>query len=793
LVEEGSDLIGSFIAGETLLLRVRGVGSVQTEWRARLKELVVRQATHSGPIAPEQNRLFEQYTSVLHSLSTRQPMLLILDDLHWADVASISLLFHLGRRIDQRRILIIGSYRPEDVAQGSSGQPHPLDGVLSEFKRHFGDTWLDLDQAGAGAGGRAFVDALLDSEANRLGEAFRQALYQHSRGQPLFTVELLRDMQERGNLVQDDEDHWVEGSKLDWEAMPARVEGVIEKRISRLDTELQEALNVASIEGEAFTAEVVAQVQRLDERGLVRRLSGELDKQHRLVQEQGLQHVGTLRLSRYQFRHNLFQKYLYDRLGQAERAYLHEAVGNTLETLYQNQTEEIAVQLARHFQEAGLMDKAIDCLLQAGQRATRLSANEEAIGHINQGLVLLKSLPDTLGRAQQELTLLLALSRPLTRLKGYSAPDVEQTYRRAWEICQQIGDTPERFPVLRGLWDYHLVRAEGYKAHELGRQFLEMARRVDDPTLLMEAHWLLGETLFFMGEITAALTHQEQAIARYSSQQYRAYPYRAAQDPGLASRYFRAENLWFLGYPDQALATIHDTLTLAQDLAQPFEIANTLFAVIKIYQARHEVQAAQTHVENFVALSKEHGFEMWVPISMGQRGWLLAGQGQLEEGIVQMEQGLTAHLEATAGGLGLSMSAHTRVETYARARHVEKGLEFLSEVLSEVEKSGYRLYEAELYRLKGKLLQMQGTDKNEVEACFRQAIDIARRQQAKSLELRATVSLSRLLQKQDKPDEARQMLAEIYSWFSEGFDTADLIEARELLEELNGSTDRSAT
>jgi len=365
LVDLAPDLIGSFVPGAALLTRAANLAPDGVSWLDRLEELVARQVGYGGSIPLEQSHVFEQYTNVLLALAAQQPLLVILDDLHWADASSISLLFHLGRRIAQSRVLIVGTYRPEDVAQGWEGGQHPLQSVLSEFKRYLGDIWVDLDRATT-VEGRRFVDALLDTEPNRLSEAFRQALFRHTEGHALFTTELLRDMQERGDLQLDQEGRWIEARTLDWEVLPARVEGVIEKRIGRLPAELRLALLVASVEGEEFTAEVVARVQALNERELIRRLSRELDRQHHLVIAQDLHWLGPQRLSHYRFRHSQFQKYLYHSLDRVERAHLHGAVGDALETLYGEQTEQIAVRLARHFQAAGNADKAVDYLLRAG-------------------------------------------------------------------------------------------------------------------------------------------------------------------------------------------------------------------------------------------------------------------------------------------------------------------------------------------------------------------------------------------------------------------------------------------
>jgi predicted ATPase len=359
--------------------------------------------------------------------------------LQWADPGSLNLLFHLGRRLKGQRILLIGIYRPADVALGRDGERHPLEPVVNEFQRNFGQIQVDLNQSE----GRAFIKALLDSEPHRLGASFQEALYNHARGHALFTVEMLHGLQERGDLVQDDQGRWIEGETLDWQTLPARVEGVIGERIGRLPAGLQELLKVASVEGELFTAEVVARVQGLDEAKVVGQLSGSLSRQHRLVRNQSsrLLAIGGQRLSQYRFRHILFHRYLYHSLDEAERVYLHQAVGQVVEQLYEHQLEEVAVELARHFQMAGLVVEAVAYLQQAGDRAVRLSAYQEAIAHYSRALELLESRPDPGRYAQQELNLQLALGRAQIVAKGSAAPEVEHTFNRARELSQQLEDT----------------------------------------------------------------------------------------------------------------------------------------------------------------------------------------------------------------------------------------------------------------------------------------------------------------------------------------------------------------
>jgi tetratricopeptide (TPR) repeat protein len=380
------------VPGTALIAKAGKFVLDQAGWLDKFEQFVKSKPAGPPGSGLAQSHIFEQYTNVLRALSRKGPLVLVLDDLQWADSASTSLLFHLGRRIGECRILVLGAYRPEEVKLGRGGERHPLDKVLAEFKRYFGDVWVDLDQAEKDEA-RHFVDALLDLEPNRLGEDFRRALVHHTGGHALFAVELLRDMQERGDLEQDAGGCWIEGSELDWNDLPPRVEGVIEERIGRLDTELQETLTVGSVEGEQFTAEVIARVRAVDERDLVSSLSNALDRQHHLVVSQGIQRLGLQRLSSYRFRHNLFQTYLYDGLDAAQKAYLHEDVGRVLEALYGDQVAEIASRLARHFQEAGLAERAIHYLRLAGEQARRCYCNTEAIAHFRRALALVADTP----------------------------------------------------------------------------------------------------------------------------------------------------------------------------------------------------------------------------------------------------------------------------------------------------------------------------------------------------------------------------------------------------------------
>ncbi|MFQ5595648.1 MAG: hypothetical protein ACE5HA_15995, partial [Anaerolineae bacterium] len=615
----------------------------------------------------------------------------------------------------------------------------------NELKRYYGDIQIEVGRE-EGSNGRLFVDALLDAEPNRLDDDFRSALYRHTRGHSLFTVELLRDMQERGDLVQNGQGQWMAGPALDWGALPARVEGVIEERIGRLESELRETLTVASVEGEDFIAEAVARAQTLDERGLVRQLSGELEKRHRLVGAQGIQRLGRQRLSLYRFRHNLFQKYLYNSLDEVERAYLHEDIGNVLEELYADQTEEVSVQLARHFQEAGIAEKAVHYLYQAGNRALRLSAYQEAIGHFTQGLALLETLPPSPERSQQELLLQTMLGLALIATRGYAAPEVERAYTRAREICQQLGETPQLFPVLWGLWAFYEVRSQYAAARQIGEQLVQLAGQAGDPVLLTGAHFALGNTLFLLGELREAQAHFEQVAEVYDPAQHRALAILYGQDPGVTAQSWSAAALWLLGDPDQAVERSQEAVDLAQKLDHPFSQGYALYCASWVHQMLRDAEASRARAEASIAISSQHGFPFWVAYSTIQHGWALAALGEVEHGIAELDQALAAG-QAMGAGIGRPYFVAMLAEASGMAGQVEDALTLIAEAIRTLEESGERWAEAEIYRLKGDLLLAQSAaNQAEAEACYRHALDVAHRQDAKSLELRAADSLARLRQ-----------------------------------------------
>jgi DNA-binding SARP family transcriptional activator/predicted ATPase len=787
LAEVGGGLIDTFVPGSALIGRARSGAPGAVGWLVSLEELVKTRAGGLGVSGLLQSDLFQQADDVLKAVARRVPLVLVLDDLQWADAGAISLLFHLGRQLAGSRILIIGAYRPEEVAIGradpavASGysERHPLVPVVNELQREFGDIIVNVDQAER----RGFVEAFLDSEPNRLGPAFREMLHRQTHGHPLFTVELLRGMQERGDLIKNPEGQWVEGPALDWETLPARVEAAIAERIGRLADPLRAALRVASVEGEEFTAEVVAHILRADEREMALSFSRELDRRHRLIRAHTIERLGSRRLSRYRFRHYLTQKYLYDTMDQVERGYLHEDVGNALEELCGDGGGEVAVQLARHFEEAGIADKAISYLHQAGEKAAQLSAYEEAIGHLTKALGMLMSLPDTTQRARDELALQLSLA---VAIANCEKPERGKALVRARQLCSQVGDRTQLCRVAGELAAFYYVRAEHQRARELAEEALHRAESLRDPLLVALGHWYVGFVCYALGEFTTARAHLEQTISFYDPQQHHS-PFVSIRggDAGLSALSYKACYLWCFGFPDMARHQSLEVLALARELNHPFSLADVLcFAGCMFNHMSRDALAAKEHAEELIRLSRENPSLGWLGEGMCHRGRALVALGQVEEGIAQLREGLQAN-RSMGNRVEMPETLGSLAEAQAKAGQPEEGLTTLDEALALVEQTGARHWQTELYRLRAELLLMQGDDA-QAEASLRTAIETARRQQAKSWELRAAITLGRLWQSQGKREQARQLLAEIYSWFTEGFETADLREARALLDELSG-------
>jgi len=452
--------------------------------------------------------------------------------------------------------------------------------------------------------------------------------------------------------------------------------------------------------------------------------------------------------------------------------------------MFAEQLDDHLSQLAHHFRRSDNIAKAVEYLGRAGKQALQRSAHTAAIRSLTEAIDLLPRLPDGPERIQRELQLQLIVGPALSAIKGWSAPEVERAYFRARELCKRLGDPPELFHTLVGVWLVYYIRGESRMAYELAEQLMDRAQNKNDSTHLLLAHDTLGSSSSDMGKLLLAKEHKEAVVSLYDPARHGPLAaHRSFDAKGYALSYL-GMTLWGLGYPDQALKRANEAVEFSQALSHPLSMAGVEFFLGVVRRFRHETRAAQKAAERAIALSAEHGFTFWLAVATILRGWAMAQQGLNEQGIAQMEEGLAA-FRATGAGTGrphwLSLLAEACIES-GRLKH---GQSVLAEAQAFANETEWRAYDAEISRLKGELLLKQGdSNAEEAQSCFQHAIEIARNQSAKSRELRATMSLARLLAKRGRRDEARAMLAEIYGWFTEGFDTADLKDAKALLDEL---------
>jgi len=694
----------------------------------------------------------------------RQPVLVVVEDVHWVDPSTLEFLSLLLDHVPTTRLLLLLTFRP-DFTPPWAMFSHLTHLTLSRLARQQIEVMVEKV-----TGGKPLPAEVI------------QQLITKTDGVPLFVEELTKTVLES-----------IESSGSSESAIPTTLQDSLMARLDRLGP-AKELAQLGATLGREFSHELIQAVASLSETAL----HTALDK---LVDAEILYQRGSGEHARYLFKHALIQDTAYQSLLKSTRQHLHRQIAQVLEQRFKETVETQPELLAHHYTEAGLTAQAIPYWQQAGQKAVQRSANPEAISHFTTALELLKSLPDTLDRAQQELLLHVTLGVPLQAIRGVASPEVISVYTRARELCQQVGETQQLFPVLFGLRMFHQIRGEFLVARELGQQLLGLAQREQDPALLMEAHRAVGGALFHLGEFGAAQAHLAQSLNLYDAQRHRSHMFLYTTEPGVFGPSYAALVLWHLGYPDQALQKSKAARTLAQELSHSYTLAGARCFAAKLHQLLRERALTQEWAETGITLAREQGFPNWVGQGTVLQGWARAGQGQVEEGITQIRQGLTIE-QAIGTGIFQSYYLVLLAEAYGKAGQVEEGLSVVAEALTVVDKSGERFYEAELYRLKGTLVLQSGVRgpasenpntqhptpsthaEAEAEECFWKAIEIAQRQQAKSLELRAVMSLARLWQSQGKKEEARQLLAEIYDWFTEGFDTKDSQEAKALIEAL---------
>jgi predicted ATPase len=696
--------------------------------------------------AARQARILTAFTQLSLNGSRQRPLVLEIEDLHWIDASSEACLVALVERMAGVPLLLLVTYRPG-----------------------YRPVWIDKSYVTQMA-----LQPLSPQDSLRVVQAvlptagFSTPAVSHllaqAEGNPFFLEELARMVGEQG-------------AEASSSTMPGTVQTVLMARIDRLPAPTKRLLQAAAVIGKDIALPLLQAVTALPEEAMHR------DLLH-LQAAEFLYETSTASEVVYTFKHILTQEVAYQSLVRQARQQYHERIAQVLAERFSALAETQPELLAYHYTEAGLSEPATSFWHKAGQRAIQRSAHIEAIRHLTKGLDVLKALPDTPTRMQHELMLNVTLGAPLLATKGYAALEVGAVFMRARELCQQEGDTPQLFQVLQGLWAFYAVRGELQTARELGEQLFSLAYRLHDTALVLEGALRLGISWLALGELVLARAHLEQSLALYNPQVHRSHAFLYGQDPQVSCLCHMALVLWLLGYPTQAMQRSREAVELAQQVSHPFSLAWALLYTALVHTLRREWRAAQEQAATLMALCHEHGFAYRMMQGRILQGWALAQQGQGAVAIAQMQESL-ATVRTMGAAVYRPYFLALLAEAYRKVDQVKAGLTAVDEGLELIDKTGERFYEAGLYQQKGELLLAPSrANPSEAEASLQHAVTLARQQQAKSLELQAALGLGRLWQRQGKRPQARQLLAEISGWFAEGFDTADLQEAKILLAQL---------
>lgn len=736
--------------------------------------------------ASSQERLKRELVALLREIATRQPLLLFFDDLHWADASTVDLLAYLAMQFEGMRILVVVTYRPSELLLGK----HPFQQVK-----------LDLQSRGVcreaplGFLSRAEIELYLKLlfPEHHFPADFFQMIHKKTEGNPLFMTDLVRYLRDH-RVITEVDGCWELAQKLpDIEReLPESVRSMVERKIAQVDEEDRKLLVAMSVQGYEFDSAVIAKALGADPAEVEDRLDV-LERVHsfvKLVEEREFPD-GTLSL-RYRFVHVLYQNALYASLRPTRRASLSGAVAQALLGCHSAERDgEVVSQLALLFEAARDFTRATDYFLRAAQSAYGVFAYQEAGALAQRGLDLLKMRPEGAERDQRELGLQMTLGLALTPVKTQVSEEVRQAFRRARELCQKIGENPALIKAIYGLWTVHVVRADHRIADELADQLLRLAQQSGDPAMLTRANAVRGFSHDYMGNHLAARERYEEALRLYDPKSERAIINYFGSDSRVITLSRLNWTLLALGYPDQARKVLEMTLEACREIAHPFTACNALLSLPQVCVELGEPQRALEIAEQALAIATDHGFPLNYAYASMHRGYARARLGQLTEGIAEIQENF---VRLRAIGTEMSMNGYSvdLAEIMGLAGRIEEGLAIVTEAILRAEKSGECYFEAESHRVKGDLsVQAAGQSAAEpslvveAEASYQRALEIARRRGALTHELRAAMGLSRLWRQQSKRAEAHELLANVYERFTEGFDSPDLKNARELLDELS--------
>ncbi|MDX2029616.1 MAG: protein kinase [Blastocatellia bacterium] len=753
----------------------RAMKSLAPSWYAQLAPVTFDSldAHRQMPdaLAVSQERMKRELVGFLAEVSRLQPLVLYIDDLHWADVSTVDLLAFLAARFDGVRLLLLVTYRPSDMMLAK----HPFLQIKPDLQARGVCRELPL----------AFltqveIENYLEFEfpLHRFPPEFPRLVHAKTEGSPLFMADLIRYLRDREVIAEVDGEWRLVHSVPEIEReLPESVRGMIERKIAQLTDDERQLLVAAGVQGAQFDSSVVAAVLGADPSEIEERLEA-LERVYAFVQLIGERTLPDRTLTlRYRFVHVFYQNTLYASLRPTRRVQLSHAVAEALLAAYGDRSREAASELAALFEAAREYARAAEYCRLAAENAVHLFASREAAAHARRGLAALESLPESEERLRLEFSLQIVLGNILIATHGYASPDVEAAYQRARRLCELLGDTTNLLPVLYGLYVNHLARANYREAMANGEEFTAHAARMADPAVIV-GHRTVAVPLFFLGELADARRRLEQGLAIYDGAKHRPLTWMYGGEPAMVCRNYLAWTCWLQGYPDQSLAHSREAVRLSREVRHAQSQAQALAGSALLHQYRREPQPARELAEAAITLASEQGLALWLGWGTILRGWAMLEQGQTADGLERIRRGIDGSRQ-TGSGMWQTYLLCLLADASARAGKIDDGLALLARIPALIESSRERFWEAEIHRVRGELLRQAGADAREYETCFRLALDLAREQGARSLELRAALSLAKA---RGGSGDALAALDEIYRWFTEGLDTPDLLEARALLD-----------
>lgn len=746
-------------------------------WLLELPSLVPvasREALRQEVAGTSRERMLREMAHALEALTLETPLILLLEDLHWSDYSTLDLVAYLARRHDPARLMVVGTYRPVEVILGD----HPLKGVKRELQAHGRCHELPLEYLTEEAIAQYLSARCPD---HQLPVKLARLLQRRTEGNPLFMTTLVEYLIEE-RVIIDQRGHWrLQGGLGDVETrVPENIRQLIEKQIERLTPDERKVLEGASVVGRECSSVAIAAglsepATWVDEHceALVRRHQFLLPA--RVVELPD----GTV-TARYEFRHVLHLEVPYNLLPSLRRSQIHRRIGDVGERIYGERVGEIAAELAMHFEQGQDPARAVKYLALAAETAAHRSAHHEAEALARRALQALDTQPETPERDRHELGLRILLGISLMALKGFAAAEVEQMYRRALELCARHGAAAEAF---RGQWLlglFHYFRGELQSAHDTAASLLALSAGIAEPTHVIEGHRACGVTLVDLGRFAEALEHFDKVSTLYASARSGPGVTFAGQDPLVVGESFAARALWALGYPDGALQRARRGVALATALSHAESLVIAHYFATHVHQLRGEVAAVRTSAETVIALAGKYELQVWLAFGLIHHGWARAEQAETEEGIDEIRRGLATY-EATGAKLWRAHFLGLLALALARGGRATEGMAAVTEALALVRGTGENYCLAELNRLAGELLLLNGGSLTDAEEWFKQSLAVAREQRARSLELRAATSLGRLRQLQGRHDEAGRLVRDTLASFEEGFDTVDLRAAAALV------------